>query len=50
MPAEPKVIVPGFDLASATNSASVFAGSEGLMTSTVGKVASAVTGVKSLSV
>jgi len=49
-PAEPKDIIPGFDFASAMNSGSVVAGTDGTMTRAVGTVASAVIGVKSAKV
>ena len=49
LPAEPNASCPGLDFASATNSCSDAAGTEGLTTSTVGTEASAVISVKSRS-
>src|SRR5258708_3370767 len=43
-PAEPKLILPGCCLASAMNSSSVVAGTDGFATNMVGRLTSAVTG------
>ncbi len=48
MPGVPNVSAPGFVLASAISSAVVLAGTPGWTTSTLGVVASRITGAKSL--
>ena len=48
MPGVPYVSLPGCFLASATNSVSVFAGTDGLAISTFGAMAASVIGAKSL--
>ena len=48
MPAEPKVSLPGFDLASAISSCTFFTPSAGFTTSTLGWSATRITGAKSL--
>ena len=49
-PAEPKLSVPGFALASAISSCTFVAGTEGCTTTTMGPVATLVTGVSSFMV
>ena len=47
LPAEPKVSLPGFALASAISSVTVFAGTDGCTTSTRGATCVRLTGAKS---
>jgi hypothetical protein len=47
IPAEPYVSLPGFALACAINSGTVFAGIDGFTTSTFGTIATTVIGAKS---
>ena len=48
MPAEPKLIVPGLDLASAISSFTLLAGTDGCTTTSCGPLATLVTAMKSL--